>query len=202
MHDHVITGDPVDGGGDTVLVAGLERVDDAEHFGRVAARRRRVREDETDGLLGVDDEHRADGEGDALLVDVGRVLVVEPAAGVSGARRGGVCADYSHVIEIGHLAGLVADDGEAQPAARDLVDVLDPAVVAVDGVCGEADQLDAAPGELGLELGKGAQLRRADGRVILRVREQDDPVVADELVEVDRALRRFGLEIGGDGAQT
>lgn len=81
VHNDVVAGHPVDGRRDAVLVARLERVDDAEHLGRVAARRGGVREDETDRLLGVDDEDGADGESNALGVDVGRVLVVEPAAG-------------------------------------------------------------------------------------------------------------------------
>ena len=66
----------------------------------------------------------------------------------------------------------------------------------------EGDQLDAALGELGLELGKGAELGRAHGRVVLGVREQDDPLVADELVEVDGAVGRVGLEVRGNAAQT
>jgi hypothetical protein len=61
-----------------VLVAGLQAVDDAQDLGGVAAGRGRVGEDGADGLLGVDDEDAADGEGDALAVDVGGVLVVDP----------------------------------------------------------------------------------------------------------------------------
>ena len=78
VDDDVVAGDPVDGRGDLVLVAGDERVDDAQDLGRVAAGRRRVAEDGADRLLGVDDEDGADREGDALLVDVGGVLVVDP----------------------------------------------------------------------------------------------------------------------------
>lgn len=78
MDNDIVTGDPVDGGGDLVLVTGLERVDDTEDLGGVAAGGGRVGQDETDGLLGVNDEDRADGESNALLVNVGGVLVVEP----------------------------------------------------------------------------------------------------------------------------
>jgi len=67
--------------GDLVLVRRLERVDDTEDFCGVAAGRGRVGEDGADLLVGVDDEDGADGEGDALLVDVGRVLVVDPVVG-------------------------------------------------------------------------------------------------------------------------
>lgn len=76
--DDVVTGDPVDGGGDAVLVAGLEGVDNAEDLVGVAAGGGRVGEDGADLLVGVDEEDGADGEGDALLVDVGGVLVVDP----------------------------------------------------------------------------------------------------------------------------
>ncbi len=61
-----------------MLVAGLQGVDDAEHLGRVAAGGGRVGEDGADLLVGVDDEDAADGKGNALLVDVGSVLVVDP----------------------------------------------------------------------------------------------------------------------------
>lgn len=74
--------------------------------------------------------------------------------------------------------------------------------MAVDGVGRETDELDATLGELGLELGKGAELGGADGRVVLGVGEEDDPVVADELVEVNGALCGLGLEVGGSGAET
>ena len=76
--DDVVTGDPVDGGGDAVLVAGLEGVDDTEDLGGVAAGGGGVAEDGADLLLGVDEEDGADGESNALGVDVGGVLVVDP----------------------------------------------------------------------------------------------------------------------------
>jgi hypothetical protein len=74
--------------------------------------------------------------------------------------------------------------------------------VAVEGVGRQADELDAALGELGLEAGHLAELGRAHGRVVLRVREENDPVVANELMEVDGALGRVGLEVGGNAAET
>ena len=66
-----------------MLVASLERVDNAEDLGGVAAGAGGVREDGADGLLGVNDEDGADGESDALGVDVGGVLVVDPVPCVS-----------------------------------------------------------------------------------------------------------------------
>jgi len=107
----------------------------------------------------------------------------------------------NHVVSESDLALLVADDGEAELGAGNLVNIADPALVAVDRVSRQADELDAALGELGLELGKGAELGGADGRVVLRVGKEDDPAIADELVEVNGALCGLGLEVGGDGAQ-
>lgn len=45
---------PVGRGGDTVFVSELERVNDTQDFGKVAACRRGISEGETDLLLGVD----------------------------------------------------------------------------------------------------------------------------------------------------
>jgi len=72
----------------------------------------------------------------------------------------------------------------------------------LDGVGRQTDQLDAALGELRLKLCKGTELGSADGSVVFWVGKQDDPVVANELVEVNGALGGLGLEVGGDGSQT
>lgn len=61
-----------------VLVTSLERVNNPQDLSGVTAGRCRVGENGTDSLLGVNDEDRADGEGNALRVDVGGVLVVDP----------------------------------------------------------------------------------------------------------------------------
>jgi hypothetical protein len=73
--------------------------------------------------------------------------------------------------------------------------------VAVDGVGGKTDELCATLGELRLELCERAELSCADGCVVLRVGEEDDPVVADELVEVDGTLGGLGLEVGSLAAE-
>ena len=66
-----------------MLVTGLEGVDNTEHFGGIAAGGCGVGEDETDGLLGVDDEYGSDGESNSLSIDVGGVLVVQPKPSLS-----------------------------------------------------------------------------------------------------------------------
>lgn len=80
MHNHIVTRDPVDRSGDLVLVAGLEGIDNAEDLCRVAASGGWVGQNGADGLLGVNDENGADGESNALLINVGGILVVEPGA--------------------------------------------------------------------------------------------------------------------------
>ena len=49
---------------------------------------------------------------------------------------------------------------------------------------------------------ESTELGGADGCVVLWVREEDYPVVTDELVEVDGALSGLGLEVRGGAAQT
>ena len=59
-----------------------------------------------------------------------------------------------HVVQVRHLSLLVCDDRKLEVAARYFVDILDPSAVAVEVVRRETDQLDAALGELWLELCK------------------------------------------------
>jgi hypothetical protein len=75
-------------------------------------------------------------------------------------------------------------------------------VVGLDVVGTQTNELDTARGEFGLELGEGAQLGGADGGEVIGVREEDGPLVTDELVEVDGAVGGIGIEIGGSRAQT
>jgi hypothetical protein len=63
VHNDVLARDPVDGCSDLVLVSRLQRIHDAKDLGRVAARGSGIGENSADGLLGVDDEDGADGEG-------------------------------------------------------------------------------------------------------------------------------------------
>ena len=60
-----------------------------------------------------------------------------------------------------------------------LPDVLGPALVGLDGIDRQPDTLDVALVELGLQPGDVAQLRRADGREVSGMGEQDGPAVAD-----------------------
>lgn len=106
-----------------------------------------------------------------------------------------------HVVQVGDLALLVGDDGEGNLAACDLIDILDPSLMAAKSVGRQTDQLDTALGELGLKLGEGTELGGADGGVILRVGEENDPFIANKLVEVDGAVGGVSLEVRGDSAE-
>lgn len=108
---------------------------------------------------------------------------------------------YLHVVGVSDLALLVANDGELQVGTGDLIDVLDPTTVALDGVGGKTDELDTTLGELGLKLGKCTKLGGADWGVVLGVGEEDDPLVANELVEVDGTSGGLGIEVRGGAAQ-
>ena len=78
VHDDIFARHPVDWCCDAVLVASLERVNNAQNLRRVATRRSGVGEDGADRFLGIDDVDRADSKGNTLLVNVGGVLVIEP----------------------------------------------------------------------------------------------------------------------------
>ena len=76
-----------------------------------------------------------------------------------------------------------------------LLDVVGPLRVLVDGIDAEADDLDVPLVELGFQLRHVAELGRADGGEILRMREEHCPGVADPFVKADASLRRVGFEI-------
>lgn len=73
--------------------------------------------------------------------------------------------------------------------------------MAAQGVGGQTNQLGAALGELRLELGESAEFGGADRGVVLGVGEEDNPLVTNPLVEVDRASGGVGLEVGGHGSE-
>ena len=64
----------------------------------------------------------------------------------------------NHVVCVGYLPFLIANDWEFETASRDFVNVLDPSAMAVDCVGRQSDQLDTTFRELGLEFSEGAEL--------------------------------------------
>jgi len=107
-----------------------------------------------------------------------------------------------HVVEICDLPLLVPDDWERQIAAGDVVDILDPSSMALDCVRRQSNELHAALGEFWLEFREGAQLGRANGCVVLWVREQHHPAFADELMEVDGSVGGLSIEVGSNASKT
>ena len=130
--------------------------------------------------------------------DVADGLVVGRRALQRVARRLG----RQHPVQLGDVEVGVADDRVLGLGALGLLDVLRPVLVAVDRVDRQADDLDVALVELGLDLGHVSELGRADRREVLGVAEEHAPRVAQPLVEVDRALSGLGGEVGGGVAQS
>jgi len=188
VDDDVLALLPVDRRRDAVLVAKLDRVDRAQDLVKVTPSNGGVRERETDDLLRVDDEDGPDRKREALQILVRRVLVVE------------------HIVDVRHLAVGVGDNGELDVGGGDfaavLVDVLDPFRVVVEVVGGDADDLDVALCKVGCATCDFAELGRADGCKVSRVREEDTPRVTEPFVEVDRADGGLCVKVGGNAAET
>ena len=66
-----------------------------------------------------------------------------------------------------------------------------------DGIDREADDLGSALGELAFEASHGAELGGADGSKVFGVGEEDCPVIADPLVELDGAVGGVSSKVGG-----
>jgi len=107
-----------------------------------------------------------------------------------------------HIISISHLTVLITNNRKRQLRARNLIDILDPSSMRLDRVGRETNQLDATLSELRLELREGPELGGAHGCVVFGVGEENDPFVADELVEIDGAGGGLCLEVWGDGSET
>ncbi|MCY1451313.1 hypothetical protein D9M68_845690 [compost metagenome] len=105
------------------------------------------------------------------------------------------------VVEVGHLAVGVGDDGEVDQGALGVVDVIDPAVVGIHRVDGQGDGLHATGGELVLQLGGEAEFGGAHRREVGRVREEHAPAAAQPFMEADAAFAGVLFEVGGDVAE-
>ena len=179
----MLTWNPIYRRGNPLLIPRLQTIHHPQDLCRIPARTRGIAQYQANRLLRINNKHAPDGKRYALLIHIRHILMIQ------------------HIIQIRHLPLLIPDDGETESGAGDFVNVLDPAGVRVDGVGAQADQLDVALCEFGLEFREGAQLGGADGGVIFRVREENGPGIADEFVEVNGAIGGVGLEVGRGGAE-
>lgn len=107
-----------------------------------------------------------------------------------------------HVVEIGDLPLFISDDGKFEIGARDLVDVLDPAPMAVDRVGREADQFYSTLGELWFELCKRAEFGGAHGSIIFGMREENNPLITNEIMEINGSVGGIGFKVRGLATET
>ena len=126
-----------------MFVGQLERVNDTEDFLGITTSTGGVVDDCADDLLGIDEEDGSDGQCHSLAVNIGGILVVD------------------HVVQVSDLSGFVGDDGERKVGFGDIVDVLDPFLVRVEGVGTQTNELDTALGEFRLEFGESTELSSA-----------------------------------------
>lgn len=182
-HNDVVTLDPVDGGGDALLVGDLEGTNTTKDLRSIATSGSRVDQKQPDLLSRVNDEDIADSHGSGTIV----LELLEASL-------------VKHIVLEGNLTRRVGDDGvvDLGTLRSDLLDVLDPLLVVLDVVSRQANELGVQLGELGLELSEGTQLGGADRSEVGRVGEKHGPlVVVEELVEVDLTLGGRGGEVGG-----
>jgi hypothetical protein len=76
-HNEIIPNLPIDGRCDTFLIRSLQRINDSQHLRRIPPTARGIHHRQSDFLCWVDNEHRADGEGNFFLMDVLQVLGVQ-----------------------------------------------------------------------------------------------------------------------------
>lgn len=184
VHDDIISWNPVNWSGDSVLVASLQRVQNSQHLSGVSTSRSRVGQDQSDLLGWVNDEHRSDGELNTLVVDVSGVLVV------------------NHVVRVSNLSLWVGNNWERQLRASDLINVSDPSLVRLGTVGRQTNELGVSLLKLWLQLSESTQLSGTDWSEVIWVGEENGPRVANVLVEGNWTVRSVGGEVWGGGAQS
>ena len=168
---------PVDRSSDPFSVTSLQAVDRAENLGGVAAHGGGVEHGQSNFLIRINDEHGADGEGDALLIDIGQVLCVD------------------HIIQPRHFPIGISDDGKLQVGAGDVVDIFDPLLVRRQIIGAESNHFDIPTDKFIFEFGKRSEFGGADGSEVGWVGEEDAPAVVEEFVKVDLALGGLSTEV-------
>src|SRR5262249_17944761 len=177
--DHILAVLPVHRRRHLVLGGELQRVDHAQHLVEISAGGHRIDQNELDLLVRADDE------------DVAYGLVV----GGRGRRRGAGHGGGKHAVKLRHLEVGVGDYRVVGGNTLRLLDVAGPAVMAAERVDGQADDLDAALVELGLDLGHVAEFGGAHRGKVLGMREQHRPGIDDPIVEKQNTFGYLPFEI-------
>ena len=110
-HDDIIANGPVDRGNYTLLITGLQGVNNPQNLRGVSARGSGIHHCQANLLVRVDNKHRANSKRDFLLSNA--ILV-------------------DHVVEEGNFTVGIGDDWELDFGRTDFVDVLDPLVVGTE----------------------------------------------------------------------
>src|SRR6266849_3802211 len=178
--DDVLSLLPVDGRRHLVLGGELNGIKHAQHLVEVSPGGHRVHQGELDLLVRPDNEHRAH-----------RGVVRRSARlRIPGDRR------RKHVVQLRNLEVRVADHRVVGRGTLRLLDVLRPLLVVLHRVHAQADDLRVALVEFGFDARHVAELGRAHRGEVLGVGEENHPLVADPLVEIDRTLGRLRGEVG------
>lgn len=185
-NDDILTCLPVDWGNNTLSVTLLQGVDDSQNFGGVSTDRSRVGQNQSDGLLWVNDKDRSDGS--------------NWATGLQGLES----VFVNHVVLVRDFLGLVTDDWEGKllAAQSDFLNVLDPFLVGWDAFGRQTDQLDVSGVEFRLQCSKGTQFSGTDRSEVCWVGEQNTPGVAQVLVEVNLTDGGWSLEVWSGGTNS
>lgn len=139
-NDNVLSRLPVDGGGDSVLGSELQGNEHALDFVKVAASRGRVGQSKLKLAIRTDDENRANGEG---VVGIG----------------------VNHAVQVANLAVGIREDGVANSDLLGLFNVLNPALVVLDTINGERNDLGVESLKVSLQTSNSAQLGGANGLI-------------------------------------
>lgn len=166
MDNDIVTLLPVTGSGDLVLVAQLERVDDAQDFIKVTAGGCGVCDNQADSLLGINDEDRSNSERNTLGIDIGGIL--DGFLRVSFlyfnilTRTASAHLVIQHVIKLRDLTISISDDRELEVNTADVVDIGNPLSVFFETVGRQANDLDVALVKFVLKSGNETELSSAD----------------------------------------
>mmetsp|Transcript_5999 Transcript_5999/g.19206 ORF Transcript_5999/g.19206 Transcript_5999/m.19206 type:complete len:344 (+) Transcript_5999:1188-2219(+) len=151
------------------------------------------------GLVRADEEQRAGGHGDARGVFLARVEHAQHRRDLPPLVRNQGEAQVVPAHPEGVLNLFQHRGEEAVVAVFEGEHVLRPLSVLGDRVAAQTNELDAHLGKLAGQAAADGELRRADRREVLRVREEDrpgrGPLPAEELVEPELPLRRLAVEV-------